>query len=239
MNLVVDIGNTLAKVAVVDSSIIIVSHSAEELHELPIALLVEEYSICRSILSTTRGCGSDAAEYIRKIVGHCLLLDASVRTPLKVEYSRQRLGCDRLAAAVGASVAYPDKELMVVDFGTAITIDFITKQGVFLGGFISPGVTTRLRSLHDYTASLPLCDVREFREGVAQSTHEAIIGGVINGITYEIEGHIRARIAESCNLFVIFLGGDSIFFDKRIKNAIFADRDILFRGLDTILEYNA
>ncbi len=239
MNLVVDIGNTLAKAAVVDGSTVVARYSAEELQDLPLSSIVEQYGVCRSILSTTRGCGVEGRDFIRRFVGECLLLDHTVETPLKVEYSRETLGADRLAAAVGAYRVYGGEELMVVDFGTAITIDFITADGLFEGGFISPGVGTRLRSLHDYTATLPLCDASKFREGVAKSTQEAIVGGVINGITYEIEGYIRERIAKKCKLFVIFLGGDSIFFDKRIKNAIFADRDTLFRGLSTILDYNA
>ncbi len=239
MNLVIDIGNTLAKAAVIDKREIIATFCAEKLQDLPLDRVVEKYGIGRSILCTTRGCAAESSHYVRQIVGHCLLLDQSVETPLRVDYSRKNLGSDRLAAAVGAHAIYGESDLMVVDFGTAITIDFISADGVFQGGFISPGVSVRLRSLHDYTATLPLCSpLPDFCE-VAKTTQEAIGSGVINGITYEIEGYIRARKEKKCNFLVIFSGGDSIFFDKRIKNAIFADRDILFRGLDTILDYNA
>ncbi len=239
MNLVIDIGNTLAKAAVMDRGEVIATYAAERLQQLPLDQVVREHCVHRSILCTTRGCEAESTHYVRQIVGHCLLLDENVETPLRVEYSRQKLGKDRLAAAVGAFSQYKGAELMIVDFGTAITIDFVSKDGVFLGGFISPGVTTRLRSLSDYTATLPLCDPLMAVEGVARCTEEAISSGVINGISYEIEGYIREKNRENCNFFVIFSGGDSIFFDKRIKNAIFADRDILFKGLDTILEYNA
>ncbi|MFI3279760.1 MAG: type III pantothenate kinase [Rikenellaceae bacterium] len=239
MNLVIDIGNTLAKAAVVDCREIIATYVAESLQQLPISQVVLEHGVHRSILCTTRGCEAESTHYVRQIVGHCLLLDENVQTPLRVEYSRQKLGKDRLAAAVGAFSLYNGSDLIIVDFGTAITIDFVSAEGVFQGGFISPGVTTRLRSLHDYTATLPLCDPSKSVEGVAKCTEDAIVGGVINGITYEIEGYIRRKKEEKCNFFVIFSGGDSIFFDKRIKNAIFADQYILFKGLDTILEYNA
>ncbi|MFI3281660.1 MAG: type III pantothenate kinase [Rikenellaceae bacterium] len=239
MNLVIDIGNTLAKAAVVDRSTIVERYSAEELQELPLRQIVEEYEVRRSILSTTRGCGVESAWYVRDIVGHCMLFDSTVATPLKVEYASDTLGRDRLAAAVGAHTIYGGAELMIVDFGTAITIDFVSSDGVFKGGFISPGVNARLRSLHDYTATLPLCQASREVSGVAKTTNDAIVGGVINGITYEIEGYINAKKEEKCKFFVIFSGGDSNFFDKRIKNAIFADRDTLFRGLDTILDYNA
>ncbi len=239
MNLVIDIGNTLAKAAVVDGSTIVATFSADELQGLPLDKVVEQYGVRRSILSTTRGYPEESSEYVRQVVGHCLLLDSTVSTPLIVEYDRTKLGCDRLAAAVGAYASYKGAELMIVDFGTAITIDFISSDGVYEGGFISPGLNTRLRSLHDYTATLPLCTPSADVEGVAKTTQDAIVGGVINGITYEIEGYIRSRSEKKSDFFVIFTGGDSNFFDKRIKNAIFADRDILFRGLATILDYNA
>ncbi|MFR9523856.1 MAG: type III pantothenate kinase [Rikenellaceae bacterium] len=239
MNLVIDIGNTLAKAAVVDKSKVVARYSAQTLQELPLAQIAEQYAVARSIVSTTRGCAEGSATYLREVVGHCLLFDATVATPLKVEYSSESLGADRLAAALGAFVEYGGVDLMIVDFGTAITIDFVSSDGRFEGGFISPGVNTRLRSLHDYTATLPLCQASAIPEGVARTTKDAIVGGVINGITYEIEGYIKAKFGENCKKNVIFSGGDSIFFDKRIKNAIFADQDILFRGLDTILDYNA
>ncbi len=238
MNLVVDIGNTLAKAAVVDRGEIVATYSGECLQDLPLESVVRELGVSRSILCTTRGEGEASAQYVRERVGHCLLLDGSVDTPLRVEYSRQRLGSDRLAAAVGAHAEYGGADIILVDFGTAITIDFISADGCFQGGFISPGVTTRLRSLHDYTAALPLCDPSMSIDGVAKSTQEAIASGVINGVTFEIEGYIRAKKRENCDFFVIFSGGDAIFFDKRIKNTIFAGRDTLFRGLDIILDYN-
>ncbi len=238
MNLVVDIGNTLAKAAVVDSGHVVVSHCCDSLEGLPLSQWAMQYSLERSILSSTRGAEAYSAQYVRDIVGHCLLLDQSVALPIEVKYSRSTLGADRLAAAVGAYSMYGGAELMVVDMGTAITIDFVSADGVFEGGFISAGLSTRLRALHEFTAKLPLCTPDQCVEGVAHTTQEAIASGAINGIAYEIEGYIRDKNKKSCKLSVIFLGGDSFFFDKRIKNAIFADRDILFKGLATILDHN-
>ncbi len=239
MDLLIDIGNTLAKAAVVDGSTFVAEFSAEKLSDLPLESLALDFNLSRSILCTTRGEAEQYSQYVRDRVGHCLLLDASTPVPLRVEYDRSRLGSDRLAAAVGAAALYGGNDLLVVDFGTAITIDFISREGVFEGGFISPGVNTRLRSLHDYTATLPLCLASESVDGVAKTTREAISSGVINGITYEIEGYINAKRAEIQDFFVIFTGGDLNYFDKRIKNTIFAGRDILFKGLVTILDYNA
>ncbi len=239
MNLAIDIGNTLVKAAVVDTGRIVTRYSTEQLADLPLQEIVAQYSIERSILCSTRSAADADAAFVRSVVGHCLLFDATIATPLEVRYAREMLGADRLAAAVGAYASYGGQELMVIDFGTAITIDFISKDGVFEGGYISAGLSTRLRALHEFTARLPLCTPEQSSEGIARTTHEAIASGAINGIRYEIEGYIGQRKKKKCELSVIFSGGDSIFFDKQIKNAIFADRDILFKGLSTILDYNA
>ncbi len=240
MNLIVDIGNSLAKVAVMDKGRIEASFSAPQLGDLPLPDIVESYGIVRSIVSSTRADGAAAQALLSDIVGHCMLFDSSVEVPLRIGYlTPQTLGRDRVAAAVGAASSFEGRNIMIVDFGTAITIDFVSDDGLFEGGFISPGVTTRFRALNEFTASLPLCGPTPISDEIAQSTTDAISGGVMNGIRYEIEGYIEHYSRKKCNLFVIFSGGDSNFFDKQIKNAIFADRDLVFKGLDRILDYNA
>ena len=151
----------------------------------------------------------------------------------------ETLGRDRLAAAVGATVLYPGENVLIVDFGTAVTIDLVTADATFRGGCISPGMKTRFRALHDYTAKLPLCAATESEELAGLNTRQAIELGVMNGITFEIEGYaarMRSRIEDLC---VIFTGGDANFFVKRIKNTIFANCNLVFCGLNRILEYNA
>ncbi len=240
MNLIVDIGNTLAKVAVVHQGEIVENFSAQKLEELPLREIVTKYNIERSIVASTRGDATDAQALLEQVVGHSLLFDSSVEVPIGIVYSTPHtLGRDRVAAAVGAAAEYPARNIMIVDFGTAITIDLVSEEGIFEGGFISPGVTTRFRALNEFTASLPLCSPELPSDEIAISTKAAITQGVMNGIKYEIEGYIDQFSKKKCNLFVIFSGGDSIFFDKQIKNAIFADPDLVIKGLDRILDYNA
>ncbi len=240
MNLIVDIGNSLAKVAVMDRGRLEASYSAASLSDLPLPDIVKNYGVTRSIVSSTRADGAEAQALLRDIVGHSVLFDSSVDVPLRIGYKTPHtLGRDRVAAAVGAASSFEGRNIMIVDFGTAITIDFVSDDGLFEGGFISPGMTTRFRALSEFTASLPLCGPTPFSESIATSTDDAISQGVMNGIKYEIEGYIERYSKKKCNLFVIFSGGDSNFFDKQIKNAIFADRDLVFTGLDRILDYNA
>ena len=127
---------------------------------------------------------------------------------------------------------------LIVDFGTAITIDLV-ENGVFRGGNISPGVRTRFRALHDYTQRLPECNPTEEVLPLGRTTAQAIEQGVMQGIVNEIEGYISAFSKKNAKITLIFTGGDAKFFVKRIKNAIFAKWDPVVCGLNRILEYNA
>ena len=115
----------------------------------------------------------------------------------------------------------------------------LVENGVFRGGNISPGVRTRFRALHDYTSRLPQCEATDEILSLGRTTQQAIEQGVMEGITHEIEGYIRAFSLKNDKLTLIFTGGDANFFVKRIKNAIFAKCDLVLCGLNRILEYNA
>ena len=169
-------------------------------------------------------------------------LEVTSQTPVPVAnayHTPETLGRDRLAAAVGATVLYPGRNVLIVDFGTAVTIDLVTADNTFRGGCISPGMKTRFRALHDYTACLPLCGPTESGELQGLTTEEAIRLGVMNSLTFEIEGYMARMEKKIDDLCVIFTGGDAKYFAKRIKNTIFANCNLVFCGLDRILEYNA
>ena len=130
------------------------------------------------------------------------------------------------------------RDCLVVDFGTAITIDLV-EGGIYRGGNISPGVRTRFRALHDYTGRLPECSPTDEEREYGSTTSQAIEQGVMQGITYEVEGYISNFLARNVKISLIFKGGDAKYFVKRIKNAIFANCELVICGLNRILEYNA
>lgn len=240
MNLVVDIGNSLIKTAVMDGGEAIDVRRYEALDPGAVKAIVGEYpSLERAIVASTGQSTAHAAELLRSAGLRVLEMSHSTAVPIGNDYhTPQTLGVDRLAAAVGAVCVMGCRDCVIVDFGTAITIDLV-EGGVFRGGNISPGVRTRFRALHDYTERLPECEPTEEQLTIGASTREAIEQGVMQGITNEIEGYIRSFMQSNAKLSLIFTGGDAKYFVKRIKNAIFAKCDLVFCGLNTILEYNA
>lgn len=241
MNLTIDMGNTRVKYAVFDGGTVVSDGCSEEFDEAVIdRILAAHPGITQAIVATTRGPVDDTVALVRRRIGRCLRLSPQLPLPIRNGYTTpETLGEDRLAAAVGAASLYPGRNLLIVDFGTAITIDQVSADGVFRGGNISPGVQMRFRALHDYTAALPLCESCEDQTLLGRSTVEAIRQGVMNGIAFEIEGYIARLAPEIDALSIIFTGGDAKFFVKRIKNTIFAHCDLVFLGLNRILEYNA
>lgn len=240
MNLIVDIGNTLVKLAVFDRGDIVAQRCVERLHPSMLEELAAAWPLRRAVVASTRGEADEVADLLRPHVDYLLEFTSQTPVPIGNAYlTPETLGRDRLAAAVGATVLYPGQNVLIVDFGTAVTIDLVTADNTFRGGCISPGVKTRFRALHDYTAKLPLCAATEGEGLSGLTTGEAIELGVMNGIAFEIEGYI-ARMREKIDgLHVIFTGGDAKFFVKRIKNTIFANCNLVFCGLNRILEYNA
>ena len=239
MNLIIDIGNSRVKAAVVDNELVVETFVFDELHEADLHHIAETYpAIDKAIVASTAHPTDEIAEKLQAMGLFVVIMDSSTPVPLHNGYfTPATLGVDRLAAAVGAKQMV-EGDCLIVDFGTAITIDLVV-DGEFRGGNISPGMRTRFRALHDYTSRLPKCEASDEILTIGRTTTQAIEQGVMQGITYEIKGYIDAFLSDNVKLSIIFTGGDAKFFVKRIKNAIFAKCDLVVCGLNTILEYNA
>ena len=227
-----DIGNTLVKLAVFDDGRLVAQRCAERLLPSMLDDLLSGRRAAKAVVASTRGATGDAAETVRPFADY--LLEFTPQTPPPQPRAR-----DGGAAAGGAATLYPGRNVLIVDFGTAVTIDLVTADNTFRGGCISPGMTMRFRALHDYTAALPLCGPAEDERLQGLATEDAVRLGVMNSLTFEIEGYIARMREKIDDLCVIFTGGDAKYFAKRIKNTIFANCNLVFCGLDRILEYNA
>ena len=239
-NLLIDIGNTMTKIAVSDENGIVARAVTSHLTESELeAIMMQNPLIDKAIVAATGSDGDRVFAMVGPRVRYALKLTAETPMPVVNGYATPAtLGVDRLAAAVGAQSVCGGRNLLIVDFGTAITVDMVT-DGVFRGGNISPGAGLRFKALHECTSKLPLCGPTDERMEFGTSTRTAIEQGVMQGIEHEIRGYISDFGARYENLCIIFTGGDANFFVKRIKNTIFANRDLIFIGLNGILEYNA
>ena len=240
MNLVVDIGNSLMKVSVVDGADVIDAQRLAVDADIDVRRLQASYPTLRKAIVASSGVATASiASELRQAGLWVLEMTSTPPVPIGNDYlSPETLGVDRLAAAVGVVKCMGYDDCLIVDFGTAITIDLV-EGGVFKGGNISPGVRSRFRALHDYTQRLPECDPTDEVLTLGRNTRQAIEQGVMQGIVNEIEGYISSFMDKNAKIMLIFTGGDANFFDKRIKNAIFAKCDPVVCGLNTILEYNA
>ncbi len=244
VNLTIDIGNTLAKMTLLEHGRMVDTFRFEEADESHIRKVFRQTGgrIDGAIMISGADTPQAARikEYAAFYAARFVDFTPAVPVPLKNLYlTPETLGADRLAAAVGAQVVYPASNVMVVDFGSAITVDMVSAAGEYLGGNISPGAAMRFKALNQFTGRLPLCSLREETGLHGNSTEEAICNGVVDGITYEIEGYIGRFSEKYGDFHIIFTGGDGNFFAKRIKNPIFATYDLVAFGLNRILEYNA
>lgn len=239
MNLVVDIGNTQVKAAAIEGTTIAELVTFPSAEQADLAPLIARHPIKRAIVASTGRGAAYVIDKLKELGTQVLVMTPDTPVPIGKEYlTPHTLGSDRVAAAVGAEAVYGRGDYLIVDFGTAITIDLVCGS-VFRGGNISPGMRTRFRALHDYTSRLPECSPTDESIFPARCTTEAIEQGVMQGITYEIEGYIRSLTEKNVKLSIIFTGGDAKYFVKRIKNAIFAKCELVICGLNRILDYNA
>lgn len=251
MNLIVDIGNSLAKCALMEQGRVVAECRGEVLTAAVLDELLAGRSggALRAIVSSTRGAVPEAVALVRSRVPRTLEFTAATPVPIGNAYrTPETLGRDRLAAAVGVARLYPRRNVLIVDCGTALTIDLLRADGVFCGGCISPGLWMRMQALHDHTAALPccssesaeaLCPEEQAEEALlGLTTEEAIVRGAVQAICFEIEGYAARLRKKFDDLCVIFTGGEAKYFVKRIKNTIFANQNPVFCGLDTILDYN-
>ncbi|MCF8380714.1 MAG: type III pantothenate kinase [Bacteroidales bacterium] len=240
MNLILDIGNTKIKLAVFSVDEILLLDSFEEANLASLEKILSEFPLIEnSIISSTRKRPVDLKNYLDEKLKKCIILDHTTSLPIVNKYkSPKTLGYDRIANVTAANSRFPDTNVLVIDTGTAITYDFISSKGEFLGGNISPGAEMRAHSLNKFTANLPLVNLHSNSHLLSNNTEEALVSGVVNGILFEMEGYIGQVKALYPDLKIILTGGDSKLFDKKLKNHIFVDSNLNLFGLNRILHYN-
>ena len=239
MNLIIDIGNTRSKLAVFEKDMVVeifVVETTEIVKELK--KITSKHLVSHSIISTVVNIADNITKEIVDLVNP-LQLTSEVKIPFKNLYATPKtLGVDRIALVAAAVKKYSNKNVLVIDAGTCITFDFVSKDKEYLGGAISLGIMMRYKALHEFTSKLPLLSLKELSSFIGNDTNSSIHSGVINGVCNEIDGVINQYKKMHQDLTVVLTGGDTIFLAKQLKSIIFANPNFVLEGLHTVLTYN-
>src|SRR5574339_270 len=150
----------------------------------------------------------------------------------------ETIGADRLALSAAAVYFFPKQHNLVIGMGSCITYNFINADHEFLGGGISPGMEMRMRALNQFTARLPIVKPDGNVPLVGYDTVTNILSGVVIGMAHEMDGFIHDYKQRYSNFNVHLTGGDLVYLAPHLKNQIFADPELIFKGLYAICESN-
>ncbi|MDG1975350.1 MAG: type III pantothenate kinase [Akkermansiaceae bacterium] len=157
------------------------------------------------------------------------------KMPITIEYPNpSKIGADRLANA-SAAILGRQGPAIVIDFGTAVTFDVISKAGSYLGGVIAPGTASLRDYLHQKTALLPAIQLEEPNSAIGRSTEEAMqVGAVIGyrGLIREILNEVRRELGGEPKIFAT--GGDAELISKGIYDIDIIDQDLTMKGIQAI-----
>ncbi len=232
-NLIVDIGNTALKAAWTDGISLgkIFRYQGEKNIDFLISL-TRRVKPEIMVVCSSRSLSQKNIDRLFKECEKLVILDPANTSFLSKNDLPAYLSPDRAASIIASRFLFKGKGCVIFDFGTTLTIDFLDIDGKYLGGNISPGCTTRFKSLNRYSKSLPLIDTPEEIEEYGKNLKSSISSGVISSIIFEIEGYI-GRNPENV---IIFTGGDAIYFGKRMKNSIFVVCNLVLMGLALIAQ---
>ncbi len=239
MNLIIDTGNTLTKLALFQGREMVAFTSFASADAGLIKQFCEANMLIRNaILSTVKEYPPEIDEFLSQSY-NAIFFSHETPVPVLNKYSTpESLGKDRLAGVVGAQLLFPSCDCLVIDAGTAITYDLVTAAGEYVGGAISPGIAMRYKALNTFTSRLPLLDYYGDTELIGDDTSTCIHSGVLNGTVAEMEGIIQRYQLVYPGLKIILTGGDYNYFDKRLKIKTFAAPNLVLEGLNLILNFN-
>ena len=246
MKIIIDFGNTLIKVALFYGDSLIDLRTFPNLPFEQLKSLIDEFEFKNSkykpikyvIISSVVNIPEEIIIYFNSKFNF-VELNSKTALPVTIKYKTpDTLGNDRIAAVVGASGMFPSSDLLIVDAGTCITYDFINSKKQYFGGGISPGINMRFKALNNFTDKLPLVSQSQDVDLIGGTTQDSILSGVLNGVVAEIDGIIDKYKQKYPTLKIIFTGGDVNYFDKKLKNDIFADSNLVLKGLNIVLNHN-
>lgn len=233
-----DFGNTRLKAALFDDAqlkqvIVLNENPFEHLQQI-----IEEYHPQQSILSSVINHDARVEELLSSKTKFHKLSNTS-KLPFTIPVGKpETVGADRLAIAAAAVFLFPQQNNLAIGLGSCITYNFINQAHQLMGGSISPGMEMRFKAMHHFTARLPLVQADWNVPLIGYDTKTNLQAGVVLGMAKEIDGIIDLYTEKFGNFNVLLTGGDIGIFEPHLKNKIFADPDLIFKGLYAISQIN-
>lgn len=241
MLLAVDIGNTNITLGVFDKDCLVKTFRLETAidkdYESELRALLQGFKIDYCAI------GSVVSELTSVIKAGCdkvFGIDSFVFTAKNSEIAialnePEKIGADRLINACAVVDKYP-LPAIVIDVGTAITFDVVSKEKKFLGGAIMPGINLQLQALNQYTSKLPLVEIGKSKSVIGENTESAILSGVIRGIAGSVDGLIQQCEKElgEC-VTVIATGGQCSLIAEYVSRKFdYINPDLTLEGLRSV-----
>jgi type III pantothenate kinase len=172
---------------------------------------------------------------IRKITNiKPLMVGKDIKIPLKNRYRNPRqVGQDRLVGAFVGSHIY-GTPLIIVDIGTAVTFDVVSKNREYLGGIILPGPQVCLQALYQSAALLPHVRLGKPKELIGRDTSSSILSGIVYGFSLFIDGliiRLKKRLGPHANAKVIATGGGLKYIIPFCRQVKITDATLILKGL--------
>lgn len=172
---------------------------------------------------------------------NCFILRAGVKTGLNIKYKNPgEVGADRIANAIGAIHAFPGKNIIIADLGTASTLCAVTKNLDFLGGAILPGIKLGMESLKNHTAKIMEVSIELPAASIGRSTRESVQSGLYYGqlgALKELIHHFKQDAFSGESVMVIGTGGFAqLYKDEAVFDAIIPD--LVLQGLCQAYQYS-
>ena len=236
--LCLDFGNTRQKAALfangeIENLFTLRDDVQAHLQEI-IAQYKPQYSILSSVIHHQKEIETFLAQHTK-----FHLLSSTSRLPFTIPVGKpETVGADRLAIAAAAVHLFPGQNVLVIALGSCVTYNFINQQSQLIGGAISPGMHMRFKAMHEYTAKLPLAKGNWNVPLIGYDTLTNLQSGVVWGMAKEMDGFIEEYRLRFSNFNAVLTGGDGPIFESHLKSKIFADPDLIFKGLYAISNHN-
>ena len=234
MDHVFDLGNTAVKYARYLDGKRMYTERIAKLSDAFFGELPFDARTDRAIFCTTRTLSKKLQSGLHRMGAH----ELSHRDPFpfSIAYATpETLGRDRLAAVAGAFAEFPGRNVLILDAGTCLTYEWLTAEGIYRGGNISPGLHMRLDAMATFTAKLPRVDAQLPAPPIGDSTESALQNGALRGLLYEVRGALAWTKEQFPDPIILATGGGGAFLAEHLEDVQYRPHLVL-DGLAAVLQ---